>query len=44
MEAKPKLTEEPVWSKLQAYFNNNGSKIKISDLFQQNPGRFESLR
>lgn len=43
MEAKPKLTEEPVWSKLQAYFNNNGSKIKISDLFQQNPGRFESL-
>ncbi|XP_051165152.1 glucose-6-phosphate isomerase [Leptopilina boulardi] len=43
METKPKLTEEPVWSKLQTYFNNNGQKIKILDLFQQNPGRFESL-
>ncbi|XP_033225656.1 glucose-6-phosphate isomerase [Belonocnema kinseyi] len=43
MEAKPKLREEPVWSKLQGYFDNNGSKIKISDLFQQNPSRFESF-
>lgn len=44
MEAKPKLTEEPVWSKLQAYYKNNGEKLKILDLFNQNPGRFESLR
>lgn len=43
MEAKPKLTEEPVWSKLQAYYKNNGEKLKILDLFNQNPGRFESL-
>ncbi|XP_043479132.1 glucose-6-phosphate isomerase [Leptopilina heterotoma] len=43
MEAKPKLTEEPVWSKLQTCYKNNGEKLKILDLFNQNPGRFESL-
>lgn len=43
MEAKPKLTQEPVWSKLQEYFKSNGSNISISDLFQQNPSRFENF-
>ena len=44
MEAKPELTKEPVWNKLREYFNSNGEKIKISDLFLQNPDRFENFR
>nr|XP_003701061.1 PREDICTED: glucose-6-phosphate isomerase [Megachile rotundata] len=43
MLAKPELTTEPAWTKLQQYFDNTGSKIKIFDLFQQNPQRFNDF-
>ncbi|XP_071858083.1 glucose-6-phosphate isomerase [Bombus fervidus] len=43
MKPKPELTIEAAWTKLQQYFDTNGSKIKIYDLFQQNPKRFENF-
>ncbi|XP_034189702.1 glucose-6-phosphate isomerase [Osmia lignaria lignaria] len=43
MKAKVALATELVWNKLQQYFDGNGSKIKIYDLFQQNPKRFEKF-
>ena len=43
MKAKVALATELVWNKLQQYFDANGSKIKIYDLFQQNPKRFEKF-
>ncbi|XP_003701061.2 glucose-6-phosphate isomerase [Megachile rotundata] len=43
MLAKPELTTEPAWTKLQQYFDSTGSKIKIFDLFQQNPQRFNDF-
>lgn len=44
MKPKPDLTSEPAWAKLQQYFDVDGSKIKIYDLFQQDPKRFEKFR
>lgn len=44
MKPKPELTTEAAWTKLQQYFDINGLKIKIYDLFQQNPKRFENFR
>ncbi|XP_003396233.1 glucose-6-phosphate isomerase [Bombus terrestris] len=43
MKPKPELTTEAAWTKLQQYFDINGLKIKIYDLFQQNPKRFENF-
>ncbi|XP_017754445.1 PREDICTED: glucose-6-phosphate isomerase [Eufriesea mexicana] len=43
MKPKPELTTTLIWDKLQQYFNANGSKIRIHDLFQQNPKRFENF-
>ncbi|XP_076633849.1 glucose-6-phosphate isomerase [Colletes latitarsis] len=43
MKPKPELTTASTWSKLQQYFDANGSKIKIYDLFQQDPKRFEKF-
>ncbi|XP_015601400.1 glucose-6-phosphate isomerase [Cephus cinctus] len=43
MEPKPKLTSETAWNKLQAYFDNNSSKININELFQQDPNRFQKF-
>lgn len=44
MEQKLELSTEAAWTKLQQYFDANGSKINIVDLFQQNPKRFENFR
>lgn len=44
MEAKPKLSEEASWKKLQEYYNSNGAKININQLFQDDPGRFDKFR
>lgn len=44
MKAKAELTTEPAWVKLQQYYDSEGSKIKIYDLFQQDPKRFEKFR
>lgn len=44
MEAKPKLSDEATWKKLKDYYNNNGAKININQLFQQDPERFKKLR
>ncbi|XP_017878083.2 glucose-6-phosphate isomerase-like, partial [Ceratina calcarata] len=43
MKAKLDLTAEVAWSKLQQYYDANGSKLKIIDLFQQNPKRYENF-
>ncbi|CAL7944292.1 unnamed protein product [Xylocopa violacea] len=43
MKAKSELTAESAWTKLQQYYDASGSKIKIYDLFQQNPKRFENF-
>lgn len=44
MKPKLQLTSEVAWTKLQQYFSTNGLKIKIYDLFQQDPKRFENFR
>ncbi|KAJ8938503.1 hypothetical protein NQ318_005167 [Aromia moschata] len=41
MEPKPLLTSEPIWQKIQDYYNENGKNIVIKDLFDQDPGRFD---
>ncbi|KOX67919.1 Glucose-6-phosphate isomerase [Melipona quadrifasciata] len=43
MKPKPELTTEEAWIKLQQYFDVNGSKINIYNLFQQNSKRFENF-
>lgn len=44
MESKPRLTQEATWKKLQDYFNSNGDKININNLFKENPDRFNKYR
>jgi hypothetical protein len=44
MDGRPKLGEEPVWQKLQKYYNDNGSKINIYQLMKENPNRFDKFR
>ncbi|XP_075238096.1 glucose-6-phosphate isomerase [Lycorma delicatula] len=41
MDGKPKLTEDPTWQKLKDYYDKNGSKINIMELFATDPDRFE---
>jgi len=43
MASLPQLTEEPTWQKLQQYFNENGQKINIKDLFTSDGSRFEKF-
>ncbi|CAK9825489.1 Glucose-6-phosphate isomerase [Anthophora retusa] len=43
MKPKPELTTEAAWTKLQQYFDANSSKLKIYELFQQDPKRFENF-
>jgi len=42
----PLLTTEPVFQKLQHYYNKNGSKIDMKTMFENDPSRFDkySLR
>jgi len=44
MEPKMDLLTEPAWNQLQQYFDSNGSKINIYDMFRQDPKRFEKFR
>lgn len=44
MTPKPELTTEPAYQKIQQYYNQNGAKINILELFQQDPSRFEKFR
>lgn len=42
--SKPILTAEPVWQQLQKYFQENGEKLNIKELFEKDAGRFEKFR
>lgn len=44
MKSKANLLTEPAWNELQQYFDSNGSKINIYNMFQQDPKRFEKFR
>lgn len=44
MSGKPLLTTEPAFQKIQNYFNANGDKINIKNLFDSDSGRFEKYR
>lgn len=44
MTPKPELTTEPVYQKIQQYYNQNGAKINIKSLFEQDPSRFDKFR
>jgi glucose-6-phosphate isomerase len=41
--SKPLLTADPVYQKIQQYYNENGSKINIKELFDSDPKRFEKF-
>ncbi|EGI67470.1 PREDICTED: glucose-6-phosphate isomerase [Acromyrmex echinatior] len=43
MKPKTDLLAESAWKQLQQYFDNNGSKINIYNMFQQDPKRFEKF-
>lgn len=43
MDTKPHLTSEPIWQKLQQYYETKGQNLVIKDLFGSDPGRFEKL-
>ena len=42
--SKPLLTSEPAWQKIQRYFDSNGSKINIKQLFENDSARFDKYR
>jgi len=42
--ARPLLTEEPAYKALLQYFNSDGKKLSMAQLFQQDPGRFNKFR
>lgn len=44
MEPKIKLTEEAAWKELEAFFNANGKSLNISNLFKEDPDRFQKFR
>lgn len=39
--SKPLLSADPVYQKIQQYYDANGSKIDIKQLFDSDPKRFE---
>ena len=39
--SKPLLTADPVYQKIQQYYDANGSKINIKELLDSDPKRFE---
>lgn len=41
--SKPLLTADPVYQKIQQYYNANGSKINIKELFASDPKRFDKF-
>lgn len=44
MEGKAFLTEEAAYKNLQDYYNKNGSKLVINQLFKEDPDRFKKYR
>ncbi|XP_063702399.1 glucose-6-phosphate isomerase [Culicoides brevitarsis] len=43
MSGKPQLTKDAVWQKIFAYFQANGTKINIKEMFDKDPKRFEKF-
>lgn len=43
MPGLPLLTSEPTYQNIKQYFNENGTKLNIKNLFEQDPGRFEKF-
>lgn len=41
--SKPLLTADPVYQKIQEYYNANGSKIDIKQLLESDPKRFDKF-
>lgn len=39
--SKPLLSADAVFQKIQTYYNANGAKIDIKQLFESDPKRFE---
>lgn len=44
MEPKVNLKQDPAFKKLQEFYDANGAKINIPQLFQQDPERFNKFR
>lgn len=44
MESKPHLTSEPIWQKIQQYYDAKGRNLVIKELFASDPQRFNKLR
>lgn len=42
--SQPLLTTDAVYQKIQKYYNDNGEKLNIKSLFDQDPKRFEKFR
>lgn len=41
--SRPILTSDPIWIQIQDYYNKNGDKININNLFAQDPKRFDKF-
>lgn len=41
--SKPLLPADPIYQKIQQYYDENGSKINIKHLFESDPKRFEKF-
>lgn len=41
--SKPLLSTDAVYQKIQQYYNDNGSKINIKQLFDSDPKRFDKF-
>ena len=41
--SKPLVSADPVYQKIQQYYNENGAKINIKQLFDSDPKRFEKF-
>jgi hypothetical protein len=44
MDGRSRLVDEPIWQKLQQYYQDNGSKINVYKLMKANPSRFDNFR
>lgn len=44
MSALPFLTGESSWQDIQKYFDEEGSKLNIQDLFEKDPARFDKFK
>lgn len=44
MLQRPQLTSEPAWQQIQEYYNKNGNKLIIKDLFAKDPKRYNKFR